>query len=233
MLGFDKPIVTGTFIKRYKRFFADVLLDSGEQVVAHCPNTGTMKSCLIEGAPVILTHNPDPKRKLHYTLELIDGGNGFIGVNTHRPNKIAEKGIIRGLIPELSGYPFLKREQKYGENSKIDILLQGHSKRPDTYIEVKNVTLWTGKELAFPDAVTTRGQKHLEELSGLTQAGKRAVMLYLINRPEGDVFTIAKDIDPAYNALFNSARAAGVEMLAYRVFNTVEGSQLTETVKIL
>lgn len=191
-----------------------------------------MKSCLISEAPVILTQHDDPKRKLKYTLELIGVDNGWIGVNTHRPNRIAAHAIEQGKIKELNGFSNIQREVKYGDNSKIDILLT-NSSNEKCYVEIKNCTYLNGVNIEFPDAVTTRGQKHLRELIQVVKQGHRSVMLFLINRPDGVGFQAASEIDPVYAQLLQEASNEGVEILAYRVSNDEEGTTLTAPVPVL
>ena len=234
MLKFSQPLQRGVLIKRYKRFFADVTLEAtGETVTAHCPNTGSMKTCADPGTKVWLSPAASPERKLRWTWEYSETTTGgLIGVNTARPNLIVENGIQRGLIPTLKGYSDIKREVKYGKNSRIDILLSGHPSQPDCWVEVKNVTLLLRGDVQFPDAVTERGLKHLEEMAAMVKAGQRALMLWLINRPDGALFRPAAEIDPAYAEGVQAARASGVEFLAWRTHNTLEGSELAGPVTI-
>lgn len=233
-MKFDKPVVKAKLLKRYKRFLADAILEDGTEVTAHCPNTGSMKTCWEEGDTVYFTHHDDPKRKLKYTWELSETTGGFIGINTNTPNKLAFEAIENDQIKELIGYAILKREVKYGENSRIDIHLSQGEKLPDCYVEIKNVTLFDHEKnaLTFPDSVTTRGQKHLEELMNVLDEGKRAVMLYILNRPEGDYFTPAAEIDPVYAELLKKAYKKGVEVLAYRVESTPNEIKLTTKVPV-
>ena len=213
---FPTHLIEGRLVQRYKRFLADVRLASGEIVVAHCANPGSMLSVKEPGSRVWLSPAADPKRKLRYTWELIEVGNGLVGINTGLPNRIVAEAITDGLIPELAGYPVLKHEQKYGKNSRIDILLEGPA-RPPCYVEVKNVTLKRspGDLAEFPDSVTARGAKHLKELTDIVAAGGRAVMFYLVQRTDCRRFGVAADIDPAYGQGLTAAMAAGVEALCY------------------
>lgn len=210
-------LITGRLIKRYKRFLADVEINDDEIITVHCPNTGPMTGCATPGWQVALSHSDNPRRKLPYTLEMIYNGSTWIGVNTHQANRLAEEAITEGKITELLGYSTLRREVKYGdENSRIDFLLQEPGQK-DCYIEVKSVTLMENGIHLFPDTVTTRGQKHLRELSQLPAQGKRAVMLYLIQREDGkQQFQAAKQYDPVYANLLKATHAAGVEVLAYQ-----------------
>ena len=217
-MKFDPPLIRGTLLKRYKRFMADIELEDGKVVTAHCANSGSMLSVNEPGAEVWVTHVDDPKRKLKYTWQMIKIGEGLVGINTGHPNRIVAEAIEAGEIEELSGYDSLKREQKYGQNSRIDILLEGKSK-PMTYVEVKNVTmrrhLEKGSPVEFPDGVTARGTKHLKELADMVSAGHRAVMFYLVQRNDADQFVIAEDIDPEYAATLREVRAKGVETICY------------------
>ena len=215
-MRFAAPLIEGRLVQRYKRFLADVKLPTGEVVVAHCANSGSMLSVKEPGSRVWLSPAADPNRKLRYTWELIEVGNGLVGINTGLPNRIVAEAITDGTITELAGYPVLKREQKYGKNSRIDILLEAPG-RPPCYVEVKNVTLKRGSgDLAeFPDSVTERGAKHLREMTDIVAAGGRAVMVYLVQRTDCRRFSVADDIDPAYATGLKTALAAGVEAVCY------------------
>lgn len=216
-MDFSQPLVQGVLLRRYKRFLADVRLENGTVVLAHCPNTGSMLQCCTPGWPVRLTeHAPAPTRKTLYTWELVHNGRCWIGINTHRANRVAEEAIVEGRIPELRGYANCRREVRYGRASRVDLLLE----RPDTppcYVEVKNVTL-VGDDgvYCFPDAQTVRGLKHLRELSHMVRQGARAVMLFVIQRSDGSGFRPAPEIDAEYAAALARAAAAGVEVMAWR-----------------
>ena len=176
-MDFSSKLVKAKFIKRYKRFFSDHILEDGSLVTAHCANTGAMLGVTEEGITSWLSKSDNPKRKLKWSWELVQKDKTIIGINTHNPNKIIQEAIIKNKIKELTNYADLKREVKYGTNSKIDILLQDNNKK-DCYVEIKNVHLSRELEVAeFPDAVTTRGAKHLRELSLVSKSGLRAVML--------------------------------------------------------
>jgi sugar fermentation stimulation protein A len=224
-------LLEGRLIKRYKRFFADVELLSGEIVTAHCANTGSMKTCGSPGDVVYLLHAPNPKRKLAYNWELTRTKGGYIGVNTSRPNHVVAGAIEGGLIPELKGYAEIRQEVKYGANSRIDILLTDDRKGL-CYVEVKNTTMLAGNAVVFPDAVSSRGLKHLQELEQMVRDGHRAVMFYLVNRPEGAFFAPAADIDPDYAAGLDQARKNGVEILAYRAQHDLEGIRIGDKVAL-
>lgn len=214
-MKFSQTLLRGTLIKRYKRFLSDITLENGEEVTAHCANSGSMMGLKEPGYEVWLSQSDNPKRKLKYSWELVDTGSALVGINTSHPNKIVAEAIQNGEIEALKGYDTLRPEVKYGENSRIDILLQSEGK-PDCYVEVKNVTLSREEGLAeFPDAVTARGTKHLKELANMVANGHRATMFYLVQRNDCDKFRLAKDIDPAYREAYLEACAAGVEILCY------------------
>jgi sugar fermentation stimulation protein A len=214
-MRFSSPLIKGRLIRRYKRFLSDIELASGGIVTAHVANPGSMMGLKEPGMTVWLSPANNPKRKLHYSWELVDTGTSLVGINTALPNGIVADAIAAAEIPELEGYRDLTREVRYGGNSRIDILMQDGN-RPDCYVEVKNVTLKRASPLAeFPDSVTARGAKHLNELVNMVKSGKRAVMFYLIQRTDCEGFTLAKDIDPAYAEAFHLAQQAGVEILCY------------------
>ena len=214
-MKFDKPLISGRLIQRYKRFLADVELEDGTIVTAHCANPGSMLGLKDPGTLVWLSKSDNPKRKLAYSWELLELDGAMIGINTSHPNRIVEEAINENKIAELTGYPDLRREVKYGKNSRIDILLQGGGK-PDCYVEIKNVHLLREASLAeFPDSVTKRGAKHLVELGDMVDEGYRAVMLYLVQRTDAERFSLASDMDPAYVDAFSEAKARGVEALVY------------------
>ncbi len=217
-MKFEKPLIEGTLIKRYKRFFADVTLKDGKVVTAHCANSGSMLSVKEPGSRVWLTPVDNPERKLKFTWELIEIGGGLVGINTAYPNRLVAEAIAAGEIKSLKGYASLKREQKYGKNSRIDILLED-PKKPPCYVEVKNVTmkrdLGPKGRAEFPDSVTERGTKHLNELAEVVKSGSRAVMFYLVQRTDSKRFGLAADIDPVYAKAFEKAMKTGVEALCY------------------
>jgi sugar fermentation stimulation protein A len=208
------PVIFGTLIKRYKRFLADVELDDGTVITAHCPNTGRMTTCAEPGWRVALSVSDNPKRKYRHTWELVHNGQCWICVNTGRANQMAFEAVSKDWIPELAGYAEVLREQTFG-NSRFDLLLRrGHNL---CYVEVKNVTLLADDGCyAFPDAVTERGRKHLKELVEVVKAGHRAAMLYVIARSDGITFRAAHEIDPGYFQALGNAIAAGVEVHAWR-----------------
>ena len=220
-MKFPDPLIRGRLIKRYKRFLADVELEGGTIVTAHCANSGSMLSVDEAGAEVWLSPARNPDRKLKYTWEMIRIGRSLVGINTSLPNAIVAEAIEAGRVPELKGYGSLRREVKYGENSRIDLLLEkdGPGEGDKCYVEVKNVTMkrYLAKDAPaeFPDAVTARGTKHLVELATRVGLGHRAVMFYLVQRQDAKSFAIAADIDPVYAKGLAAARKAGVEVLCY------------------
>lgn len=215
-MRFQTPLVPGTLVHRYKRFLADVILADGREVTAHCANPGSMMGLAEPGTRVWLEPNDDPRRKLGFGWRLVehDGGH-FTGVDTALPNRMLRAAIEERSVPGLDQFDELRAEVPYGEKSRIDFLLTGQD-RPDTYVEVKSVTLSRQTGLAeFPDSATARGTKHLNELSAMAQDGRRAVMLYLIQRNDCRTITLASDIDPAYAEAWDAATRAGVETLAF------------------
>ncbi len=205
----------GRLRTRYKRFFADIELDTGAIITAHVPNPGKMLGLLTPGTPALLTHLDDPKRKLQYRLEALQDRGVWVGVNTQWPNRVVMKAIVSGLIPTLHGYTVLTPEVTYGINSRIDILASGHATLPNAYVEVKNVHFSRTAGLAeFPDCVTTRGAKHLHELIEMVRHGFRAVVVFCVQRHDVHSFDIARDCDPGFGRAYDEARAAGVEFIA-------------------
>jgi sugar fermentation stimulation protein A len=233
-MRFLTPLVRGRLVQRYKRFLADVELDTGGVITATCPNTGSMLGLAVPGAPVWLSESDSPTRKYRYTWELVEADLGqgpqLVGINTSHPNRVVAEAIAGGRIEELGGIGILRREVRYGQNSRIDILLE--SPAGDlTYVEVKNVHLSRRAGTAeFPDSVTARGAKHLVELSDMAARGHRAVMLFLIQRSDAKRLAIARDIDPVYAAALVKARAAGVEVMAYRCRVTPDEIQVERAV---
>ena len=219
-MRFAAPLIPATLIRRYKRFLADVTLPSGKTVTAHCANPGAMLGLMEPGARIWLSKSANPKRKLDYSWELIEvdfgGGAELVGINTANPNALAAEALAGGRIAELAGYDSIRREVRYGENSRVDFLLEGRG-RPPCYVEIKNVHLMRQRGLAeFPDSVTARGAKHLVELAAMAREGARAVMLYLVQIGSAERFALARDIDATYAAAFDRARAAGIEAIAHR-----------------
>jgi sugar fermentation stimulation protein A len=227
------PLVTGKLIKRYKRFLADVELDTGETITAHVANPGSMMGLDTPGSKVWLSISDNPKRKLKYSWELLEVDGALVGINTMHPNKLGVEAIEDGTIKELQGYGTLRREVKYGKSSRIDILLEdGPDGRP-AYVEIKNVHLSRTPPLAeFPDSVTARGAKHLVELGDMVEAGHRAVMFYLVQRDDCDRFALAREIDPKYAESLDLARKRGVEVLAYGCSISPNAINVTEPLNL-
>ncbi|MGH6931518.1 MAG: DNA/RNA nuclease SfsA [Dongiaceae bacterium] len=213
-MKFATALRPARLIRRYKRFLADVELPGGKVVTVHCPNPGAMTGLDAAGSEIWLSAARSATRKLPYGWELIRVGDGLVGINTNHPNELVAEAISDGRIVELRGYATQRREVKYGRNSRIDILLEDDN-RPSCYVEVKNVHLKRNSLAEFPDCVTARGAKHLEELRDMVAAGKRAVMVYLVQRGDCDRFAIAADIDPAYAKGLARAVADGVEAICY------------------
>ncbi len=219
-MNFTQPLIPATLLRRYKRFLADARLEDGREITAHCANPGSMLGLKDPEMRIWLEPNDDPKKKLKYGWRLVDHENGhFTGVDTSVPNRALKAALMAGEIPELAQYEHVRPEVKYGQNSRIDILLGNHPRNPNEscYVEVKNVHLLREKNRAeFPDSVTQRGAKHLRELSDMVRQGHRAVMIYLIQRSDVQKFSLAKDIDPAYHQAFTEAVKQGVEAYAYK-----------------
>lgn len=211
---FPEPLMRGHLVKRYKRFLADIELEDGNLITAHCPNTGAMQGLTNPGTPVWVSRSSNPSRKLAHTWQMVEVEGTFVGMNTANPNGLVEDAIHSGVIAELQGYQNLKREVSYGKNSRIDILLENPSE-PFTYIEVKNVHMKRGKNAAFPSSVTTRGAKHMQELSEMVSQGHKAYIVYVVQRNDCEGFEIATDIDPDYGQEALKAFKNGVEPLVY------------------
>jgi sugar fermentation stimulation protein A len=216
---FPSPLLEGRLIERYKRFLADVELDTGERVTAHCANPGAMLGLMRPGARVLLSRSTNPLRKLAYSWELVDIAEAseaprLVGINTSRPNALVAEALAQGRLAPLAGYERVRPEVKYGRNSRVDFLLESEGRAP-CYLEVKNCHLMREPGLAeFPDCVAARSAKHLGELAAMVAGGARAVLVYVIQM-EAERFDVARDIDPAFDAAFRRALAAGVEAYAY------------------
>ncbi|MEE9388136.1 MAG: DNA/RNA nuclease SfsA [Paracoccaceae bacterium] len=215
-MQFQTPLIPGTLIRRYKRFLADVLLDDGRKVVAHCPNTGAMTGLDGPGIRVWLEPNDDPKKKLNYGWRLSElGGGHWVGIDAMVPNRVVGEALRTKGVAELADYSGVRPEVKYGVKSRIDFLLTEPG-LPDTYVEVKNVHLSRTPGWAeFPDAKTERGARHLDEMAEMVRAGHRAVMFYLVQRTDCHRFRLAGDVDARYASAFAAARTAGVDVLCY------------------
>ncbi|PLY02260.1 MAG: DNA/RNA nuclease SfsA [Desulfuromonas sp.] len=225
-----EPLLGGRLLRRYKRFLADVELDDGRHVTAHTPNTGSMQQCAVPGYEVLLSQTDNPKRKLAYTLELIRVNDYWVDTHTQRANRVVEEALRQGRIDGLAGYR-VKPEHRFGE-SRIDFLLESPVQK--VLVEVKNVTLCCQPDVAcFPDAVTTRGQKHLRELMAAVVQGYRAVILFLVQRGEAKRFTVADAIDPEYGRLLREAVAVGVEPLACQTVVSPEEVRFVRTLPVI
>lgn len=226
-MKFPTELIPGQLVKRYKRFFADVALESGETVTAHCANTGAMTGIKEPGLKVWLSKSDNPKRKLKYTWELVEAEGTIIGALPNTANALAEEAVKAGVISELTGYDSLRREVKYGENSRIDLLLESEG-RPACWVEVKNVHWQRGIGIAeFPDGVTSRGAKHLGELSNQVADGHRAVQLFIVQRNDCHTLRPAEDTDPVYAQALRDAAKAGVDVLAYACDVSTDGIVVT------
>jgi len=225
-MRFEAPLLGATFVARYKRFFCDALLDDGTEVTAHCPNPGSMLSLLEPSARIWLAPSAGPTRKLPFRWELVESGAGLVGLNTGRANAIVAEALADERIGALRGYDDVRREVRYGERSRIDFLLHGATRRP-CYLEVKSVTMSRRPRVAeFPDSVTARGRKHLEELARMSDGGARAVLLFLVQRTDAACLAIAGDIDHAYMNALKEATDRGVEVLCYACNVNTEAIEL-------
>jgi sugar fermentation stimulation protein A len=241
-MRFAAELIPATLKRRYKRFLADVELDDGSTITAHVANPGAMTGLQAPGARIWLSKSPSAARKLPYSWELVEtdfgAGAELVGVNTMHPNTIVAGALAEQTIPELAGYARIRREVKYGKGlfggtSRVDFLLE-HPHRPPCYLEVKNVHMMRRPGLAeFPDSVTARGARHLDELAAVAASGGRAVMLFVIQIGSSGSFALARDIDPAYGQAFDRARAAGVEAIAYTCRLSRDGVMLARPVPIL
>ena len=230
-MKFTRSLVKGKLIKRYKRFFTDVQLPK-EVVTAHCPNTGSMKGLMDEGNDVYLLPNNNPKRKLKYGLEIIKTRKNLVGVNTHFANKITQHALDNNLIKELKDNDLIKPEVFFNKETRFDFLIKKNKHK--IFLEVKNVTLFRNKDTAeFPDAITSRGSKHLLTLIKAIKKGYKAYLLFLIQIENIKYFKIAKDIDPEYYKNFLLAKKAGVNFLAYRCNISSEKIFIDKKIKII
>ena len=224
-------LIPGLLIKRYKRFLADVELDDGAIVTVHCPNSGSMKGCAAAGSPVLLSQSSNPGRKYPLTWELVQVNGVWVGINTSLPNHLVHEAIVNGTTTELQGYTVIRPEVPYGEHSRIDLLLEGPSGR--CFVEVKNVTMMDGGRAIFPDAVTTRGQKHLSELMRVVREGDRGVIFFTVQREDCGSVSPADSIDPEYGRLLRLAVSNGVEAIAYRAMVTPDEIYLCQRLPVI
>ena len=228
-MNFENELISGLFVKRYKRFFVDVIIDK-KIVTAHCPNTGSMQGLLIKNNKVWLTKSNDPKRKLKYTLQIIESNNSKVGVNTHLTNKIVLDALKNNKIKNFKAME-IKTEVKFGDNTRFDFLItESDSKK---FIEVKNVTLSRTNKLAeFPDAVTSRGAKHIDELIKAKIKGYNVYLVFVVQREDCDQFSIARDIDPKYADLLSDAIKKKLNILCYDCKFSPKGIKLNKQIKI-
>jgi len=225
------PLIPGTLIRRYKRFLADVALKDGSIVTVHCPNSGSMKGCADSGSRVYISRSSNPGRKFVFTWELVEADGFWAGINTGLPNRLVREAIESGTAVELQGYATIRPEVSYGEHSRIDLLLESPNQR--CFVEVKNVTLVENGQALFPDAVTTRGQKHLNELMRVVREGDRGVIFFTVQRGDGASVSPADAIDPEYGRLLRLAITNGVEAFAYRALVTPQEILLTERLPVV
>lgn len=226
-MKFQAPLSKGTLIKRYKRFLADIELETGEQITAHCPNSGSMMGLKEPGFPVCVSRSDNPKRKLAYTLEMVQVSGTWVGVNTSWPNKLIQHGFQEGQFEAFAGFDHFKPEVKYGEGTRLDFLLTADSGKK-AYGEIKNVTLKEGAGALFPDAVTARGAKHLETLMDVIKAGDQAFLVFVVQREDCSFVSPAKQIDPHYAGLLKQAVDKGVVCLCYQYTVSPEGLFFTK-----
>ena len=229
-MNFENKLISGLFVKRYKRFFVDIKINN-KIITAHCPNTGSMHGLLKKGNKVWISKSNNPNRKLKYTLEIIEDNNSKVGVNTHSTNKIVLHALQNNLIDEFGNISEIKSEIKFGLNTRFDFLIS--NKKQKAFIEVKNVTLSREKALAeFPDAVTTRGLKHINELLKASKKNYKIFILYLIQRDDCKLFTIAKDIDPNYATTLKKAVKNKLKILCYDCKFSSKGIKLNNKIKL-
>lgn len=229
-MRFEHPLKRGILVRRYKRFLADIRLPDDSELTVHCPNSGSMRSCSHPGSPVCYSRSNNPGRKYPHTLEMVHNGKTWIGINTSKTNSIVVEGLEKGRIKELTPFDTIRREVKTSPHSRLDLLLEAGKKR--TFIEIKNCSLVEEECALFPDAVTARGTKHLQELSQLVSQGHRGVILFLVQRQDCDRFAAAKAIDPVYAATLAEVHRNGVEILAYQAEVTPESIEVTTSLPV-
>jgi len=218
-------LIPGILVKRYKRFLADITLETGETITAHCPNSGRMTGCSTPGRPVYVSLQNSPKRKLKYTWELIDMPDSLVGINTQVPNRLVYQAVKTGTVAGLGGYETIRREVRAGAHTRFDLML-GNGDGAECYVEIKNSTLVENRVAFFPDAVTSRGKNHLVELQNLVKAGHRCAMFFLVQRMDAASFEPADHIDAAYGKELRAAVRNGVEIMAYDVHIDLAGIRL-------
>lgn len=216
MMPFNEPIMYGRFIKRYQRFFMDILMDDGSIVTAHTPNTGSMMGLLEPNSRVMLSKSLDPKRRLSFTAQAIHINNTWVGINTHLPNKLVKSSLSHPLLKELHHYGRVKAEARYGKDlrSRVDLYLSDHPNKAPVYLEIKNVTLKIGASAQFPDAVSTRAQKHIEDLLLVKEQGFNSSLIFIVQRSDCQFFTPARHIDSDYADLLTRAHSNGISIRA-------------------
>jgi sugar fermentation stimulation protein A len=229
-LLFDQPLISGTLLRRHKRFLAEVKLDSGETVWAHCPNSGSMKGVNIPGNAVLISHHPSEKRVLQYTWEMIRIDGGWVGINTMIPNRIAAEAFEAGLIPAFRRYGEYRSEVKISEDSRIDFVL---GKRGQCMVEVKNVTLVENGIARFPDCVSTRASKHVRHLIENVECGNKSAVLFVIQHHAAERFSPADDLDPEFGKILRKAAEAGVKIEAWKAEVSPKGIGLKTKVKVI
>jgi sugar fermentation stimulation protein A len=229
-MQFDPRLQRGLLIRRYKRFLADIRLPDGSEITIHCPNSGSMRSCSEPGSPVCYSTSNNPGRKYPHTLEMVQNDTTWIGVNTSRTNTIVAEAIEQGEIEGLQPFDTLRREVKSSEGSRLDIMLESAGRR--TYIEVKNCSLVEDGCALFPDAVTARGTKHLNELARLVTEGHGGIIFYLVQRSDAECFKPAAGIDPLYAETLRSVAKRGVQVLAYQATVTPEAIEITRQLPV-
>lgn len=224
-MRYPTPLVSGRLIRRYQRFLADIRLDDGQVVTAHCANPGAMLGIVEEGLPVWLSRSDNPKRKLAWSWALVRAEGTLIGVNTSLPNVLVPEALAAGRLAELADYGPPRREVRYGAASRVDLLLErpGH---PICYVEIKNVHLRRGGRAQFPDCVSLRAARHMNELAAMVRAGNRAVVLFVVQRADCREFAVAGDLDPGYERALKTAHAAGVEVVCYACDVGLEGIEI-------
>lgn len=234
-MDFPQPLTRARLVRRYKRFFADVVLDDGTEITAHCPNPGAMLGLNVEGQSCWLSKSADPKRKLAHTLEMVEADGALTVVNTLHPNKLVAEALAAGAIPELCGYATHRREVPYGAASRIDFLLERPAAPVErVWLEVKGVTLSRATGLAeWPDCVSARGARHVQELAEKAAAGDRAVVLFVIQRADCDRFSVCTDLDPAFCRALGAAQESGVEVLAYSCAVSPQSVSLNSRVPVI
>lgn len=225
-MDFPSPLERGRLVSRYKRFFADVVLDDGREITAHCPNPGAMLGLNTPGLPAWVSVSDNPKRKLAHTLELVEADGGLVGINTLHPNRLVAEALAADAIPELAGYASIRREVKYGTASRVDFLLEDPD-RPPCWLEIKNCHLMRTPGLAeFPDCVAARSLKHLRELEAMVANGDRAVVLFVVQRTDCEAFTACSELDPAFARGLDHAADAGVGVLVYACELALDGVRI-------